>query len=407
MTLVQLDIDSRQLQEDLKAKIPISGMQSLPALIIELVVEQLEKRLQGLVTSEEIVRFKVECIRSALSSIWPPLTRLPLSLHGLTKQTMFDLGCFAVTIVTKHKSPTKIRVEAPVNLKCLQPIEVRQVPLKTISKYIIRMRQVGLPANILVPVRNTFDTPCQCPPDCLASYIDGVWDWALRFICNVCGKSYFCECFRTAIEKHYRKAVDARSNYGESGWPHKFIAAYQQSEFQEGICHLCRDIPSDLFYCHPMYGSKVMVHYGPYIMRTAIEKSIDQHEAENEMRDVLGIPLIGEGWISEMELLNMIRGIFPNNEVVHQASPEWLGRQRFDILIPELSLAIEYQGRQHYEPVPFFGGKEGFLRTQKRDRLKAKLCAKNGITLLYFRYDESITRRLIEARMKKSFSERH
>jgi len=149
-----------------------------------------------------------------------------------------------------------------------------------------------------------------------------------------------------------------------------------------------------------MYGSKVKVHYGPYIKRIAIEKNINEHEAENEIRDILGIPHIGEGWVSERELLNMVKGIFPRNEVVHQASPEWLGRQRLDIFIPKLQLAIEYQGRQHYEPVPFFGGEEGFRQAQERDRLKAKLCYENGVTVVFFRYDENISRELVETRVR-------
>ncbi|NIM04544.1 MAG: hypothetical protein GTN65_02750, partial [Armatimonadetes bacterium] len=93
--------------------------------------------------------------------------------------------------------------------------------------------------------------------------------------------------------------------------------------------------------------------------------SISRREAENEIRNVLGIPGIGEGWISEVELLNMVREILPEEEVVHQASPEWLGSQRLDIFIPSLRIAIEYQGRQHYEPVPFFGGDEGFRKTRE------------------------------------------
>ena len=101
-----------------------------------------------------------------------------------------------------------------------------------------------------------------------------------------------------------------------------------------------------------------------------------------------------------------MKDIFPENEVVHQASPEWLGRQRFDIFIPELKLAIEYQGQQHYKPISLFGGEEGFLQTQKRDKLKFKLCAENGTKLIYFRYDEQITRKLIETRIKKPLSEK-
>ena len=420
MTLIQLDIDPRKFQDDLKARILTSVMQSLPELIINLVVEQFEKQLKNLVASGEILRFNIGSNHGRGSpdshlppNRWPPqpsTIQLPWFLKDLPKQTAIDLGWFEFTIVTKRDDPREIHFERPVNLLYSGPLEVKRQSLKTISKYIVRVGwngELGIPANVLTSVGDTLVPSCQCPPDYLAAYIDGVWDWTIRFICRVCGKSYFCECFRTALEKYYVKALAERNHYSKGGWPHKFIAAYQQAEFREGICHLCRDIPSELFYCHPMYGSKVMVHYGPYIMRTATEKGIDKHEAENEIRELLGIPRISEGWISEAELLNMIRDIFPANKVVHQASPEWLGRQRFDIFIPEFSLAIEYQGRQHYEPVPFFGGEEGFSRTQERDRWKAKICAEKGVILIYFRYDESITRKLIETRIKKALSGRH
>jgi len=125
-------------------------------------------------------------------------------------------------------------------------------------------------------------------------------------------------------------------------------------------------------------------------------------ESENRCRETVGVPRIGEGWVSEVELLNLVRDLFPNEKAVHQASPEWLGLQRFDIYLPRRKIAIEYQGRQHYEPVPFFGGEEGFLRTQERDRRKAKLCTENGVTLIYFRHDEPITREAVKARVEQS-----
>jgi len=316
---------------------------------------------------------------------------------------VIELGWFGFTIVSRQNDSPSIHFEKPVNLICSKPLEVKEKSLKTVSHYIVRMgywEPVGLPVETLTPISDVLVPSCKCHPDYLAAYIDGVWDWTIRFICKVCGKSYFCDCFRPVLEKHYLKALELKNHYAESGWPHKFIAAYQKSQFREGICHLCRDIPSEIFYCHPMYGSKVKVHYGPYIKRIAIEKNIDEHEAENEIRDILGIPHIGEGWVSERELLNMVKGIFPRNEVVHQASPEWLGRQRLDIFIPRLQLVIEYQGRQHYEPVPFFGGEEGFRQAQERDRLKAKLCYENGVTVVFFRYDENISRELVETRIR-------
>jgi len=409
---LRLDIDLEQFQYDLKNRILQSPMQSLPELITALVVGQFDKQLKNLVTSSKILRFKIEGGHNKGSpdshvppNKWPlpPSTiQLPWFLKDLPNQTLIDLGWLRFTIVSKLGENSVIDFEKPVNLHYQQPLEVKLKPGKTTCKYTVRMGWtgiLGLHVDILTPVGNALPSTCHCPPDCLAAYIDGVWDWTVRFICKICGKSYYCECFRPALEKHYSKALKEKNPYGESGWAHKFIAAYQKSQFRQGVCHLCRDIPSEIFYCHPMYGSKVKVHYGPYIKRIAVEKNIDEREAENEIRDILGIPHIGEGWVSERELLNMVKGVFPRDEVVHQASPEWLGRQRLDVFVPELRLAIEYQGRQHYEPVPFFGGEDAFPQTQRRDRLKERLCSENGVTVVFFRYDEIITRELVETRI--------
>jgi hypothetical protein len=74
--------------------------------------------------------------------------------------------------------------------------------------------------------------------------------------------------------------------------------------------------------------------------------------------------------------------------LISQYSPIWLGRQRFDIFIKELNLAIEYNGRQHYESIDFYGGEEGFQSTLKRDNEKRKKCRDNNCPLIEVRYDE-------------------
>lgn len=418
--ILRLDVDPEQFRNGLKSRILQSPMQSLPELIIDLVIEQFDKQLRDLVESGRIRRFRIGFnARKGISSIrsgspdwhqpslrWPPrpsIIQLPWFLKRLPIESAIELGWFGFTIVSGTSDFHPIHFQEPVNLISSKPLEVKEKPLKTVFHYVVRMgywEPVSLPVEILTPVSDVLVPSCECHPDYLAAYIDGVWDWAIRFICKVCGKSYYCECFRPALEKHYRKALEVRGHYSEGGWPHKLITAYQKSQFREGICHLCRDIPSEVYYCHPMYGSKVKAHYGPYIKKIAIEKDIDEREAENEIRDILGIPHIGEGWVSERELLNMVKGIFQGHEVLHQSTPEWLGRQRLDIYIPDLRLAIEYQGRQHYEPVSFFGGEDGFRQTQQRDRLKATLCAENEVTLVLFRYDELITRESVETRMK-------
>lgn len=58
-------------------------------------------------------------------------------------------------------------------------------------------------------------------------------------------------------------------------------------------------------------------------------------------------------------------------------------------------MAIEYQGKQHFEPVEIFGGKDNFEKQKKRDVLKKKLSDENGIKLVYINYWEDITAELI------------
>jgi len=105
--------------------------------------------------------------------------------------------------------------------------------------------------------------------------------------------------------------------------------------------------------------------------------------AEDEYRASIGMPKVGEGWISETELYYLINDFYPNYKVVHHASPKWLGRQHLDIYLPELNIGVEYQGAQHYEPVDFFGGQEAFEKTKERDERKRQKCIENKCTLIY------------------------
>lgn len=106
----------------------------------------------------------------------------------------------------------------------------------------------------------------------------------------------------------------------------------------------------------------------------------------NYIREYLNLPRIGEGrWISELALLKNVRSN-TDEVVVHQWSPSWLGRQKLDIGIPSLKIAFEYNGKQHYEPVDFFGGKEGHKKLLRLDKKKKKLCEENNIRLVIIPY---------------------
>ena len=55
---------------------------------------------------------------------------------------------------------------------------------------------------------------------------------------------------------------------------------------------------------------------------------------------------------------------------------------------------IEYQGEQHFKPVSYFGGQEGFINLKKHDLMKQAFCAQNNIPLFYINYDEDLDKKL-------------
>ena len=72
---------------------------------------------------------------------------------------------------------------------------------------------------------------------------------------------------------------------------------------------------------------------------------------------------------------------------------------RFDFYLPHRNICIEYQGKQHYEPVSKFGGIEYFELLQKHDQIKRDYCKDNGITLIEIPYTYD-TREKIEDFLK-------
>lgn len=62
---------------------------------------------------------------------------------------------------------------------------------------------------------------------------------------------------------------------------------------------------------------------------------------------------------------------------------------RFDIFIPKLNIAIEYDGEQHFIPINYsnnINSLELLKITQYRDKIKNEYCAKNNIPLLRIPY---------------------
>lgn len=110
-------------------------------------------------------------------------------------------------------------------------------------------------------------------------------------------------------------------------------------------------------------------------------------------------------WLSEELVYKLAKDIFREYKVIYQMRPFFLrsslgGQMSYDVFISEINVAIEYQGKQHFEAIDYFGGEESFKKQVKRDREKIELSMMNGIKIVYINYDEIITKELIKDKVK-------
>ena len=108
-------------------------------------------------------------------------------------------------------------------------------------------------------------------------------------------------------------------------------------------------------------------------------------------------------WKSEYLVKELCEKKFGKQNVIYQYRPFFLqtekGQLSYDIYLIKQKIAIEYQGKQHFTPVEYFGGEEAFHRQKARDSIKKKLSEKNGIKLVYINYWETINMELIEKKI--------
>jgi hypothetical protein len=107
------------------------------------------------------------------------------------------------------------------------------------------------------------------------------------------------------------------------------------------------------------------------VTRAAVE--MHKHEScESQSR--------GEQLLRET-LEKLYNKAFPNTRPAWLVNPETGHPLELDCYNEELRLAFEYQGRQHYEPVTFFGGEEAHKKILRRDNTKRRICEQRGISL--------------------------
>ena len=91
---------------------------------------------------------------------------------------------------------------------------------------------------------------------------------------------------------------------------------------------------------------------------------------------------------------------FPKRNPAFLKNPKTGRNLELDGYCEELKLAFEYDGEQHFKAVEYWGGEEALKKTQKYDRLKNKLCKKEGINLIRIPYTVKNKEQYIKRQLK-------
>lgn len=281
--IINLDVDPEAFQAALNRRIGEPDGQ-LPWLAESIVAELLTLSLQPLVVSGHVLASRTLPYRH-----YKPTSLIQASAEGIL---LWYLKLQVDTPKTRVLSQTDFGLPPHLTLHPIRyanegrTVKFRRQSMKTRERYHIELLNPSIPARLFASAAALHRCGSSCGRSLLDAAIDGVWDWKLRFVCRVCGRAFHCSCFERAIR--------GLSTDGAKADP--------RIEFLPKLCHLCTGKPSNLEFCHPMYGSSVLVRYGPYIRKLEHEEGLLQRDAENRVRELLGIPKIGEGWISDAAL---------------------------------------------------------------------------------------------------------
>lgn len=211
------------------------------------------------------------------------------------------------------------------------------------------------------------------------------------------GGRMFCACARPGHDRMRAQASELAAHYAPGSWPHRILKLLDEPAYRDAVCHLCVARAEGPEAAALRYGDDILAFEGTYIDQFTVGGGLDGRTALAEVQRLLGL----SRWKSEAMLFQIVKEMMPDVTVQREASPPWLGRQRLDIFVPDLKLAIEYQGAQHFGAVGAFGGEDGFRRAQERDAVKKRLCEENGIALVHVLHTEPLTPAALKRRLQR------
>lgn len=87
-----------------------------------------------------------------------------------------------------------------------------------------------------------------------------------------------------------------------------------------------------------------------------------------------------ENILNELNIQYETQKQFPNLFSINN------GKLRFDFYLPLYNIVLEYQGKQHYTNIEYWGGEKGLQDRQTNDNIKRQWCKENNIKLIEIPY---------------------
>lgn len=99
-------------------------------------------------------------------------------------------------------------------------------------------------------------------------------------------------------------------------------------------------------------------------------------------------------WLDDFEINYIRQKSFDTCKYVNKLS--------FDFYLPDYNICVEFDGRQHFEPIEYFGGIKGYELNKKRDQVKNNWCLDNNVDLLRIKYNEvNIIKYILKEKLQK------
>ena len=404
--LLHLDVEADDFAEELAREI-LAGNRGL----VDTIELLLSKHLEAAVS-----RAMGNClIKSPRAIVHPGYFKNRFENLATLSQTGYRTWYSEVRISTRKDAVAEITEIEPIGFElgtikytseCYLQFMYSKKELKTQDNHTIRLLTPTLPAKVFTQAIQRIEQRRSLEQPYIANLTIGFQNHVgdriqgfrvVSFDHVVTGERKFCQCHASVHATMLEEAKDRASSYVEGAWPFRVIALLERASYVEGICHFCVAEQHGEDALVDWYGDQVQKHFEPYVDLLVRGSDMDLRTANAEAKRMLAI----SRWVRQEELCRLVTKLFPNNKLRREASPEWLGQQRLDIYLPELSLAIEHQGEQHFHSVEGFGGEEAFLRNQERDERKRLLCKENGVTVVDVRYDEPLTLPHLRFRLRR------